>query len=65
MDHEFVRVESRGPSGAVALLTLDRPEKANAYTVAMLAQLEGALSALSRDDAVGPSPDGALAAAGG
>lgn len=49
MPEPLVRIERRG---AVALLTLDRPEKLNAINAAMIAALDAALDAAEADDAV-------------
>lgn len=49
MPEPLVRSERRG---AVALLTLDRPDKLNAINAAMIAALDAALDAAEQDDAV-------------
>jgi enoyl-CoA hydratase len=41
-----VRVEYQGPKGHVAVLTLDRPDKRNAFDEAMWASLESAVAAV-------------------
>jgi 2-(1,2-epoxy-1,2-dihydrophenyl)acetyl-CoA isomerase len=48
--YEQILVKRRGP---VALLTLNRPEKLNAWTNTMAAELRDAISAADADDAVG------------
>ena len=49
MSYEFIRYELQGPA---AIITLDRPEKLNAYTPAMRIEFQAALRAAEQDDAV-------------
>jgi methylglutaconyl-CoA hydratase len=48
---ERVRVEREGPGGAVARVTLSRPEVHNALDAALIAQLAATFAALAREDA--------------
>lgn len=50
MDGTGVRVER---DGLVAIVTLDRPEVYNAFTLAMIKELRARLEEITRDDAVG------------
>ena len=43
-----VRVDYRGPKERIAVVTLDRPDKRNAFDEAMWASLEAAVTALKR-----------------
>jgi enoyl-CoA hydratase/carnithine racemase len=47
---DLIRVD--GPAGGVALLTLDRPEKKNALSIALRDEVSDALDGLAADDAV-------------
>lgn len=49
MSYREIRYERQGPA---AILTLDRPEKLNAYTPAMRIEMQAALRAVEADDAV-------------
>lgn len=48
--YEQIRYETRG---AVALVTLNRPDRLNAWTAQMSAELVDAITAAGRDDAIG------------
>ena len=47
-----VRLERVGPSGQIILLTLDRPQKANAYTSIMLEQFSECMNEAMADETV-------------
>ena len=49
MDHECIRFERRE---AVALVTLNRPERANAINRTMLAELNAACDAVESDESI-------------
>ncbi len=50
MDHRCIRFERRG---SVALVTLDRPERANAMNRTMLAELSAACDTVEADETIG------------
>ncbi len=50
MDHRCIRFERRG---SVALVTLDRPERANAMNRTMLAELNAACDTVEADETIG------------
>ena len=53
MDYEQIIGERRGDEGDVLLLTLDRPEKLNAWTPRMTEELCDAIEAADADPAIG------------
>jgi methylglutaconyl-CoA hydratase len=48
---QALRVDRTGPGGAVARVTLDRPEAHNAFDSAVIAELRAAFTALARESA--------------
>ena len=50
--YETVRVERRPPSGAAAVVTLDRPEQLNAWNLQLGLDLRAALDELAADESV-------------
>ena len=48
---DALRVERTGPGGAVARVTLNRPDRHNAFDASLIAELRKAFSALERDSA--------------
>ncbi len=53
MDYEQITAERRGEQGEILLLILDRPEKLNAWTPRMTAELCDAIEAADEDPAIG------------
>lgn len=49
MQYENITLERRGATGGIAWLTLNRPEKLNALSMPMFAELEDAFRALRKD----------------
>lgn len=48
--HASLRLERTGPAGVVARLTLDRPERHNAFDASVIAELRAAFAALAREE---------------
>lgn len=51
-EYEDLVVERRGPDGSVAVVILDRPHRANSYTVRMVAELHRVVADLEADESV-------------
>lgn len=49
MEYENIKLERRGATGGIAWLTLNRPEKLNALSMPMFAELEEAFRTLRKD----------------